>query len=130
MSTPDQHHLTGATAAYFFDYTQARANRTAREALRERTGVCRDYVRLAITLYRCMNIPARCCSGYLGDIGVPLAPYPMDFGAWFAAFLSGQWYAFDPRNNMPRIGRILMARGRRPHHDLRRESTRVVHRLR
>ena len=91
---------------------QARANRTARETFHERTGVCRDYVHLAITLCRCMNIPARYCTGYLGDIGVPLAPYPMDFSAWFEAFLGGQWYVFDPRNNVPRIGRVLMARGR------------------
>ena len=67
---------------------------------------------LAITLCRCMNIPARYCTGYLGDIGVPPAPYPMDFSAWFEAFLGGQWYAFDPRHNIPRIGRVLMARGR------------------
>ena len=95
-----------------FDYMQARANRTAWEAFGERTGVCRDYVHLAITLCRCMNIPARYCTGYLGDIGVPPSPHPMDFSAWFEAFLGGQWYAFDPRNNVPRIGRILMARGR------------------
>jgi transglutaminase-like putative cysteine protease len=95
-----------------FDYMQARANRTARETFRERTGVCRDYVHLAITLCRCMNIPARYCTGYLGDIGVPPSPHPMDFSAWFEAFLGGQWYAFDPRNNVPRIGRVLMARGR------------------
>lgn len=95
-----------------FDYLQARANRTALEAFRERTGVCRDYTHLAITLCRCMNIPARYCTGYLGDIGVPASDDPMDFSAWFEAYLGGQWYAFDPRNNVPRIGRILMARGR------------------
>lgn len=95
-----------------FDYMQARANRTAQESFRERTGVCRDYVHLAITLCRCMNIPARYCTGYLGDIGVPPSPYPMDFSAWFEAFLGGQWYVFDPRNNVPRRGRVLMARGR------------------
>lgn len=95
-----------------FDYMQARANRTALEAFRERTGVCRDYAHLAITLCRCMNIPARYCTGYLGDIGVPLAPHPMDFSAWFEAFLGGTWWVFDPRNNVPRIGRVLMARGR------------------
>jgi transglutaminase-like putative cysteine protease len=95
-----------------FDYMQARANRTAREAFRERTGVCRDYVHLAITLCRCMNIPARYCTSYLSDIGVPWSPHPMDFSAWFETFLGGQWYAFDPRNNVPRIGRVLMARGR------------------
>jgi transglutaminase-like putative cysteine protease len=95
-----------------FDYMAARATRTALETFRERVGVCRDFVHLAITLCRCMNIPARYCTGYLGDIGVPPAPYPMDFSAWFEAFVGGQWYAFDPRHNVPRIGRILMARGR------------------
>jgi transglutaminase-like putative cysteine protease len=95
-----------------FDYMAARATRTALETFHERVGVCRDFVHLAITLCRCMNIPARYCTGYLGDIGVPPAPYPMDFSAWFEAFVGGQWYAFDPRHNVPRIGRILMARGR------------------
>jgi transglutaminase-like putative cysteine protease len=95
-----------------FDYKQARANRTALETFRERQGVCRDYTHLAITLCRCMNIPARYCTGYLGDIGVPPSRDPMDFSAWLEAYLGGAWWAFDPRNNIPRIGRILMARGR------------------
>ena len=95
-----------------FDYQQARANRTAIEIYRERAGVCRDYMHLAITFCRCLNIPARYCTGYLGDIGVPLVPAPMDFSAWFEVFLGGQWYAFDARNNVPRVGRLLMARGR------------------
>lgn len=95
-----------------FDYQQARPTRTALEAYRERVGVCRDYMHLAITLCRCLNIPARYCTGYLGDIGVPLQPCPMDFSAWFEVFLDGQWYSFDARNNIPRIGRVLMARGR------------------
>jgi transglutaminase-like putative cysteine protease len=95
-----------------FDYNQARATRTAAEAFRERVGVCRDFMHLAITLCRCMNIPARYCTGYLGDIGVPPAPFPMDFSAWFEAFLGGRWYSLDARHNVPRIGRILMARGR------------------
>ncbi len=95
-----------------FDYNHARATRTALDIYRERVGVCRDYMHLAITLCRCMNIPARYCTGYLGDIGVPVAPYPMDFSAWFEAYLGGQWYAFDARNRIPRIGRVLMARGR------------------
>lgn len=95
-----------------FDYQKARATRTALEAFRERVGVCRDYMHLAITLCRCCNIPARYCTGYLGDIGVPPAASPMDFSAWFEAYLGGQWYAFDARNNVPRIGRVLMARGR------------------
>jgi len=95
-----------------FDYLQARATRTAAEGFRERVGVCRDFMHLAITFCRCMNIPARYCTGYLGDIGVPPVPDPMDFSAWFEAFLGGQWYAFDARHNVPRIGRVLMARGR------------------
>lgn len=95
-----------------FDYQQARPNRTALDAYREKVGVCRDFMHLAITLCRACNIPARYCTGYLGDIGVPRAPSPMDFSAWFEAYLGGQWYAFDARNNIPRIGRVLMARGR------------------
>jgi transglutaminase-like putative cysteine protease len=95
-----------------FDYMQARANRTALEVYREQAGVCRDYMHLAITFCRSLNIPARYCTGYLGDIGVPPVPYPMDFSAWFEVYLGGQWHAFDARNNTPRIGRILMARGR------------------
>ena len=95
-----------------FDYMQARANRTALEAFRERVGVCRDYMHLAITFCRCLNIPARYCTGYLGEIGVPRQPDPMDFSAWFEVYLGGAWHAFDARNNVPRIGRILMARGR------------------
>jgi transglutaminase-like putative cysteine protease len=95
-----------------FDYMQARVDRTALDVYRERIGVCRDFMHLAITFCRTLNIPARYCTGYLGDIGVPVAPYPMDFSAWFEAYLGGQWYAFDARNNTPRIGRVLMARGR------------------
>ncbi|MBF6558887.1 MAG: transglutaminase family protein [Candidatus Binataceae bacterium] len=95
-----------------FGYEYARNTRTAWEAYNERIGVCRDYAHLAISLCRCMNIPARYCTGYLGDIGM-LPPFgPMDFAAWFEAYLGGRWYTFDARNNMPRIGRILMARGR------------------
>jgi len=95
-----------------FDYQQARPNRTALEAFREKTGVCRDYMHLAITFCRSLNMPARYCTGYLGDIGVPAVPNPMDFSAWFEVYLGGQWYTFDARNNVPRIGRVLMARGR------------------
>ena len=94
-----------------FNYLDARPTRSAYEAHEERKGVCRDYAHLAIALCRCMNIPARYCTGYLGDIGVPILD-PMDFSAWFEAYLGGQWYAFDARNNIPRIGRILIARGR------------------
>lgn len=95
-----------------FAYSNARSTRTALSAYNERTGVCRDFAHLAITLCRAMNIPARYCTGYLGDIGVPVAPFPMDFSAWFEVFLGGEWYVFDARHNMPRIGRVLMARGR------------------
>lgn len=95
-----------------FGYGYARATRTAAQAHEERVGVCRDFAHLAITLCRCMNIPARYVNGYLGDIGVPADPAPMDFSAWLEVFLDGKWYAFDPRHNMPRIGRVVIARGR------------------
>ena len=95
-----------------FDYMQARATRTAWEAYEEGVGVCRDYAHLAVTFCRCMNIPARYCTGYLGDIGIPPPYGPMDFAGWFEAYLDGKWYTFDPRNNMPRIGRVLIAYGR------------------
>lgn len=95
-----------------FGYEHARATRTAFEAYQERVGVCRDFAHLAVTLCRCMNIPARYVNGYLGDIGVPPDPVPMDFSAWFEAFVGGRWYTFDARHNRPRIGRILIARGR------------------
>jgi transglutaminase-like putative cysteine protease len=74
--------------------------------------VCRDFAHLAISYCRCMNIPARYCTGYLGDIGVPPVPDPMDFSAWFQVFLEGGWHTFDARHNKPRIGRVLMAYGR------------------
>ena len=95
-----------------FDYQLARATRTAAEAYYERVGVCRDYAHLALTLCRCLNIPARYCTGYLGDIGVPINDAPGDFSGWFEVFLGGRWWTFDARHNVPRIGRILMARGR------------------
>jgi transglutaminase-like putative cysteine protease len=95
-----------------FGYQYARSTKTASEAYFERQGVCRDYAHLAIAFCRCLNIPARYCTGYLGDIGVPPVDLPMDFAGWFEAYLGGQWHTFDPRNNTPRIGRILMARGR------------------
>jgi transglutaminase-like putative cysteine protease len=95
-----------------FGYQYARADRTAWEAHEERVGVCRDFAHLAITLCRCMNIPARYCTGYLGDIGVPRDPNPMDFSGWFEVYLGSRWYTMDARHNRPRIGRILMARGR------------------
>jgi transglutaminase-like putative cysteine protease len=95
-----------------FNYQDARSTRTAWEAFHERRGVCRDYAHLAIAFCRCLNIPARYCTGYLGDIGMPPPYGPMDFAAWFEAYIGGNWYVFDARNNMPRIGRVLMARGR------------------
>jgi transglutaminase-like putative cysteine protease len=95
-----------------FGYAHARNTRTAYEAYEERQGVCRDFAHLALTFCRCLNIPARYCTGYLGDIGVPPVDLPMDFAGWFEAYLDGRWYAFDARNNAPRIGRTLIARGR------------------
>jgi len=95
-----------------FDYQCARTTRTALDAYRERVGVCRDFTHLAVTLCRCMNIPARYVTGYLGDIGVPAVPYPMDFSAWFEVYLGDRWHTFDARHNVPRIGRIVIARGR------------------
>ncbi len=95
-----------------FHYQHARATRTASEAYREQIGVCRDFAHLAITLCRCMNIPARYCTVYLGDIGVAASPDPMDFAACMEVYLSGAWHMFDPRNNARRIGRIMIARGR------------------
>ncbi|MCP9233881.1 transglutaminase family protein [Mesorhizobium sp. LMG 17147] len=95
-----------------FGYGYARSTRTAAQAHEERVGVCRDFAHLAITLCRCMNIPARYVNGYLGDIGVPADPAPMDFSAWMEVFLDSKWYTFDPRHNVPRIGRVVIARGR------------------
>ncbi|MEO8258767.1 MAG: transglutaminase family protein [Acidobacteriota bacterium] len=95
-----------------FGYEHARPTKTAWDAYNERRGVCRDFAHLAVTFCRCMNIPARYCTGYLGDMGQPPPYSAMDFAAWFEAYIGGQWYTFDPRNNVPRIGRVLMARGR------------------
>lgn len=95
-----------------FGYPYARSTRTAFEAYQERIGVCRDYAHLTVAFCRCMNIPARYVNGYLGEIGVPADPNPMDFSAWCEVFLGGRWYTFDARNNMPRIGRTLIAKGR------------------
>lgn len=94
-----------------FGYGYARVTKTAWETYQEKTGVCRDFAHLAIALCRCMNIPARYCTGYLGDIGIPVSDEPMDFSGWFEAYLDG-WYTFDARHNAPRIGRVLIARGR------------------
>ncbi len=95
-----------------FGYEFARNTKTAAEVYRERAGVCRDFTHLAITFCRCLNIPARYATGYLGDIGVPADPAPMDFSAWFEVYLGSRWWTMDARHNHPRIGRVLMARGR------------------
>jgi len=95
-----------------FGYEHARNTRTAVDVYNERKGVCRDFTHLAVAFCRAMNIPARYCNGYLGDIGIPPDPSPMDFNAWFEAYIGDRWYTFDARHNMPRIGRILVCRGR------------------
>jgi len=95
-----------------YGYEYARSTKTAYDAYNERAGVCRDFTHLALTFCRCLNIPARYASGYLGDIGVAPLPTPMDFHAWFEVFLEGGWYTFDARHNVPRVGRVLMSRGR------------------
>lgn len=116
-------HLQGAHArvqavcdlvhgALRFDYARADSTRTAAKALQEGTGVCRDFAHTAIALVRCLNIPARYATGYLGDIGVPKDPAPMDFSAWFEAYVGGNWYTYDARHNRPRIGRIVLGYGR------------------
>jgi len=95
-----------------FGYQHASPTKTAWEVFNERKGVCRDFAHLALTFCRCLNIPARYCTGYLGDIGMPPPYAEMDFAGWFEAYLGGAWQMFDPRNNQPRIGRVLIARGR------------------
>ena len=116
-------HITGGTARVQaictwvkwklqFGYGSSRPTKTAKEALIERTGVCRDFQHLALTFCRCLNIPARYATGYLGDIRLPVSPSPMDFSAWFEAWIDGRWWSFDARYNTPRIGRTLMAVGR------------------
>lgn len=100
-----------AHAQIRFGYPDANIFRTAQSALNDRVGVCRDYAHLAVALLRAMNIPARYCNGYMGDIGVPPDPAPMDFNAWCEAYLGGRWYTFDARHNTPRIGRVVICRG-------------------
>ncbi|MEL7469698.1 MAG: transglutaminase family protein [Pseudomonadota bacterium] len=95
-----------------FDYMQARATRTAAEVNAEQVGVCRDFAHLAVAFCRCLNIPTRYCTGYVSDIGQPPPYPPMDFAAWIEVYLSGQWWTFDPRNLVPRRGRVLIAQGR------------------
>jgi transglutaminase-like putative cysteine protease len=94
-----------------FSYPQARPTRTALDVYTERVGVCRDFQHLAVTFCRCLNIPARYATGYLGDIGVGASPSPMDFSAWFEVYLEGRWWTCDARHNTPRIGRVLLATG-------------------
>lgn len=95
-----------------FGYQYARSTRTALDVYTERVGVCRDFQHLAIAFCRCMHVPARYATGYLGDIGVPISPAPMDFSAWFEVYLENRWWTFDARHNQPRLGRVLMATGR------------------
>ncbi len=95
-----------------FGYEHARPTKTAYDVYEERAGVCRDFTHLALTFCRCLNIPARYATGYLGDIGIPPQPHPMDFSGWFEVYLGGRWHTFDARHNTPRIGRVLMAHGR------------------
>jgi transglutaminase-like putative cysteine protease len=95
-----------------FGYEHANPTKSAWDAFSQGQGVCRDYAHLAIAFCRCMNIPARYCTGYLSDIGTPPPYAPGDFAGWFEAYLGGRWYTFDPRNNTPRAGRVLMGQGR------------------
>ena len=95
-----------------FGYEWARPGKTAWDALQEGRGVCRDFAHLGVAFCRALNVPARYCTGYLADIGVVAPLTPMDFSGWFEAYLGGRWYTVDPRNLVPRIGRVLIARGR------------------
>ncbi len=95
-----------------FDYEAVRPQKTAGDTLADGAGVCRDFAHLAISLCRCLNIPARYCTGYLGYTGMAIGEAPVDFSAWFEAFLGDRWYVFDARHNIPRCGRVLIARGR------------------
>lgn len=95
-----------------FGYEHSRATRTALETYEEQSGVCRDFAHLAVAFCRCLNIPARYCTGYITDVGLPPPYPPMDFAAWIEVYLGDRWHVFDPRNNAPRIGRILIAQGR------------------
>lgn len=95
-----------------FGYEHASVGRSASQAYEDRRGVCRDYAHLAVAFCRALNIPARYCTGYLSDIGTPLPHAAGDFAAWFEAYIGGEWQMFDPRNNTPRMGRVLIARGR------------------
>ena len=106
-----------------FGYEHARVTRTASEAYQEGRGVCRDYAHLAVAFCRALNIPARYCTGYLGDVGTPPPFSPGDFAAWFEAYLGGQWYTFDARNNVPRIGKVSILAGTSSPNNLRSLSS-------
>lgn len=95
-----------------FDYAATEPHRRASQTLAAGAGVCRDFAHLAITFCRCLNIPARYCTGYLGYTGIPEGEAPVDFSAWFEVFLGDRWFVFDARHNIPRCGRVLIARGR------------------
>jgi transglutaminase-like putative cysteine protease len=95
-----------------FQYGTSTPRTTAVDVYEKRVGVCRDFAHLALTFCRAMNIPARYTFGYLPDIGVPPPDEPMDFCAWFEAYLGGRWLTFDPRNNTRRVGRVVIGRGR------------------
>lgn len=95
-----------------FDYDAVTPEKIASETMRDRAGVCCDFAHLAITICRCLNIPARYCTGYLGYTGIPLGEAPVDFSAWFEVFLENRWHVLDARHNIPRCGRVLIARGR------------------
>jgi transglutaminase-like putative cysteine protease len=95
-----------------YEVGSSNARTTAYDVWESRTGVCRDLTQLGITLCRALNVPARYVAGYLPDIDVVPPDLPMDFCSWFEAWLDGRWWTFDPRNNEPRIGRVVIARGR------------------
>ena len=95
-----------------FDYNATQPDQSASQTLEQGAGVCRDFAHLAIALCRCLNIPARYCTGYLGYTGIPVGDEPIDYSAWFEVYLSDRWFVFDARHNIPRCGRVLIARGR------------------
>jgi transglutaminase-like putative cysteine protease len=106
-----------AVSAWIHDnlaYAPCRSTATtsALDAYVAREGVCRDFTQLGVTLCRALNIPARYVAGYLPDIDVEPPDIPMDFCSWFEAWLGGTWWTFDPRNNEPRVGRVVIAKGR------------------
>jgi transglutaminase-like putative cysteine protease len=101
-----------AHANIHFAYGSSQPYTTSADVVEAGTGVCRDFAQVAVSFCRALNIPARYAFGYLPDIGIPLSDAPMDFCAWFEAYLGDRWYTFDPRNNQRRIGHVIIARGR------------------